>query len=140
MDSFDGSGPIEEFPQLVMFNDYFVETWLGEDAKISMEMWNVYTETERRTNNHVEGRNSKFMNVVGKHHPNMFQFVEALKRVQAATELNVAQHDTVLHMSFTLYFPLKVSDSYIYNYIILMTFEMCLLLIHFTYKPFSSLK
>ena len=30
--------PIEEFPQLVMFNDYFVETWLGEDAEISMDM------------------------------------------------------------------------------------------------------
>ena len=41
--------PTEEFPQLVMFNDYFVETWLGEDAKIFMDMWNVYTETQRRT-------------------------------------------------------------------------------------------
>ena len=30
--------PTEEFPQQVMFNDYFVETWLGEDAKISMNM------------------------------------------------------------------------------------------------------
>ena len=41
--------PNEEFQQLVMFNDYFVETWLGDDAKISMDMWSVYTETERRT-------------------------------------------------------------------------------------------
>jgi len=38
---------------LVMFNDYFVDTWLGEDAKISMDKCNVYTDTERRTNNHV---------------------------------------------------------------------------------------
>ena len=88
--------PTEEFPQLVMFNDYFVEKWFGEDAKISMDMWSVYTETERRTNNHVEGWNSKFMKVSGKHHPNIFQFVDALKREQAATELKVAQHDAAI--------------------------------------------
>ena len=29
---------------------------------------------------------------------------------------------TVLHMAFMLYFPFQISDSYIYNYIILMTF------------------
>ena len=72
--------PTEEFPQLVTFNDYFVDTWLGEDAKISMDMWNVFTETERRTNNHVEGWNSKFVKMVEKHHPNMFQLLNALKR------------------------------------------------------------
>ena len=71
--------PTEEFPQLLMYN---METWLGEDAKISMYMWNVYTETERRTNNHVEGWNSKFIKVVGKDRPNIFQFVDALKREQ----------------------------------------------------------
>ena len=74
-----------------MFNDYFVETWLGEDATISMDVWNVYTETD-----HVEGWNSKFMKVVGKHHPNIFQFVDALKREQTSTELKVAQHDAAI--------------------------------------------
>ena len=36
------------------------------------------------------------MKVVGKHHPNIFQFVDALKREQAATELKVAQHDAAI--------------------------------------------
>ncbi|KAK2192012.1 hypothetical protein NP493_41g06047 [Ridgeia piscesae] len=79
-----------------MFNDYFVETWLDENPKISMDMWNVYTETERRTNNHVEGWNSRLMKVAGKHHPNIVQFVYALKREQAATQLKVAQHDAAM--------------------------------------------
>ena len=36
------------------------------------------------------------MKVVGKHHPNIFQFVDALKREQAATELKGAQHDVAI--------------------------------------------
>ena len=43
------------FHQLDTFNDYFVETWLGEDGKIPMTMWNVHAEDEKRTNNHMEG-------------------------------------------------------------------------------------
>ena len=37
----------EECPQLITFNEYFVEVWLGDDSKISMDMWNVYTETDK---------------------------------------------------------------------------------------------
>ena len=42
-----------------------------------MDMWNVSTETDKRTNNHVEGWNSKFAKVVGKHYPNIFKFMVA---------------------------------------------------------------
>ena len=34
--------PTEKLPQQITFNKYFVETWLGDDSKISMDMWNVY--------------------------------------------------------------------------------------------------
>ena len=54
-----------------------METWVGDHSKISMGMWNVYTETDKGTNNHVEGCNSKFVKVVGKHHTNIFQFMVA---------------------------------------------------------------
>ena len=62
---------------MIIFNGYFVETWLGDDSKITMDMWNVYTESDKLTNNHVEGWNSKCAKVVGKHHPNIFQFMVA---------------------------------------------------------------
>ena len=35
--------PTEKLPQLITFNKYFVETRLGDDSKIFMDMWNVYT-------------------------------------------------------------------------------------------------
>ena len=71
--------PIEDFPQLDEFNDYFVETWLDENATIPLEMWNVDQE-EKSTNNHVEGWNLKFSKVLGKHHPNIFEFINAMKK------------------------------------------------------------
>ena len=46
MDGFDVC-PTEEFRQLVTFNEYFVETWHSDDSKISMDIWNVYTETDK---------------------------------------------------------------------------------------------
>ena len=82
VDGFDVC-PTEEFSQLITFNEYFVETWLGDDSKISMDMWNVYIETDKLINNYVEGWNSKFTKVVGKHHPNIFQ-------------LAIAKHDAIL--------------------------------------------
>ena len=49
----------------------------------------------------------------------------------------VALIKTVLHMSFRLYFPFQISDSYIYNYIIFITFKMCISLIHFMHISYS---
>ena len=70
--------PTKKFPpQLITFNECFVEAWLGDDSKISMNMWNVYTETDKMYDQHVEGWNSKFAKVVGKYHPNIFQFMVA---------------------------------------------------------------
>ena len=45
--------PTEEIPKLITFNKYFKEMLLGDDSKFSMVMWNVYTEADKRTNNHV---------------------------------------------------------------------------------------
>ena len=35
--------PTEKLPQLITFNKYFVKTRHGDDSRISMDMWNVYT-------------------------------------------------------------------------------------------------
>ena len=33
---------------------------------------------------------------MGKHHPNIFEFAEAMRKEQAATELKLAQHDAAI--------------------------------------------
>ena len=66
--------PTRKFLQLDTFSDYFVQTWLGDDAKITVNIWNVHSENEKWTNNQVEGWNSRFTRLVGRHHPNIFEF------------------------------------------------------------------
>ena len=66
--------PTRKFLQLDTFNDYFVQTWLGDNAKITVNIWNVHSENEKWTNNHVEGWNSRFIRLVGRHHRNIFEF------------------------------------------------------------------
>ena len=61
-----------------------------------MSIWNVYGEDQKHTNNNVEGWNSKFSKLVRKHHPNIFEFVDAIRKEQAATELKTAQHDAAV--------------------------------------------
>ena len=91
-----GECPIDVHPQLENFNEYFVETWLAVDAKIPVGIWNVYGEDQKRTNNNVEGWNSKFSKLARKHHNNIFEFVDAIRTEQAATELKTAQHDAAV--------------------------------------------
>ena len=94
-----GECSIDVHPQLENFNDYVVETWHADDAQIPVGIWNVYGEDQKRTNNNVEGWNSKFSKLVRKHHPNMFEFVDTIRKEQAATELKTAQHDAAVQPS-----------------------------------------
>ena len=81
-------------PQLENFNDCFVETWLADDAKIPVGIWNVHGEDQKRTNNIVEGWNSKFGKLVRKHQTNIFEFIDAIRKEQAATELKTSHNTT----------------------------------------------
>ena len=62
--------PTEKLPQLITFNKYFVKTRHGDDSRISMDMWNVYTNEQTTMSRdgiprmEFQGRES-----VGKHHP-----------------------------------------------------------------------
>ena len=46
--------PANDYPEIEEFNDYFIETWLSEDARIPLDIWNVCNEGHKRTNNHVK--------------------------------------------------------------------------------------
>ena len=57
----------------------------------AVTMWNVQETYEQSRGGvelevHVEGWNLKFTKLVGKHHPNIFNFVEGTRKEQAATE------------------------------------------------------
>ncbi|XP_072166773.1 uncharacterized protein [Diadema setosum] len=63
------------------FTDYFNRTWMAGNFPI--DMWNVHRE-ERRTNNDVEGWHNAFTRMVAKYHPNIWEFINALKKQHAS--------------------------------------------------------
>ncbi|GFY11259.1 uncharacterized protein TNCV_4472451 [Trichonephila clavipes] len=54
---------------LTTFIDYFVKQWM-DNPNMPINVWNVYGQ-RHRTNNSVEGRNSKLNAIIGKNQPNV---------------------------------------------------------------------
>ena len=53
----------------------------------------MYENNTYRTNNHVEGWHNRLKRVVGKPHPNIYEFIQVIQREQAATEISMLQLD-----------------------------------------------
>ena len=79
---------------LVQFMDYITTNYVDEyDARFPREIWtqcdNVLGDKlVIRTNNHLEGFHGKLKKHFGKH-PNIFVFIENLKKEQESQELNL---------------------------------------------------
>ena len=73
-------------PRLQVMVAYFRDTWL--QGSFPTTMWTAYQQ-RHRTNNHVEGWNSKLNKSIGRHHPNLHTLIHHLKTMQAETELTI---------------------------------------------------
>lgn len=71
-----------QLPGIEEFIEYFEEMWLV--GQFPLQQWSVYNNVSFRTNNHLEGWHNQ---VVGKAHPNIFEYVEVMQKEQAATEV-----------------------------------------------------
>ena len=76
-------------PRIEEFVEYFESTWLV--GNFPVQMWNVYENEDYRTNNHLEGWHKRLKCLVGKSHPNIYEFVEVMKKEQTATEVLMLQ-------------------------------------------------
>ena len=65
----------------VKFNDYMVSNYVDStSSRYSIELWNVYDALVKdlpRTNNHVEGYNSRLGSLFPVH-PHIFRFIECV--------------------------------------------------------------
>ena len=68
---------------LIPLFEYFNALWM---TRVPLIRWNVH-DVDMRTNNFVEGWNSRFNVRVQRHHANLWYFLDCLKDEQAATEL-----------------------------------------------------
>ena len=69
-------------PRAVEFNDYVVTTWVDDDARFPLRMWNHFTNADPRTNNNVEGFHSRVNRLLPHRHPNIYRFVELIKGIE----------------------------------------------------------
>ena len=76
-------------PRIDEFVDYFESTWIT--GIFTLQHWNVYENNSYRTNNHVEGWHDRLKRVVGKSHPNIYEFIEVIQREQSSTEIAMLQ-------------------------------------------------
>ncbi|XP_046545931.1 uncharacterized protein LOC124256049 [Haliotis rubra] len=78
---------IEQSPdgdRVAAFNDYVTSTWVEDDAKFPAHIWNQHENTGPRSNNHLEGFHSGLKKRIPRSHPNIYQFVEELKKIEKA--------------------------------------------------------
>ncbi|XP_053205847.1 uncharacterized protein LOC128390194 [Panonychus citri] len=71
------------------FLDYFERTYLINDARFPKEIWNHFDDRDPRTNNHVEGWHSALNKTVGRHHANIYQFIETIIKHQNNYEVQI---------------------------------------------------
>lgn len=81
--------------------DYFEDTFIGRPGRrnrrgpvFSLGIWNMFDRTVQelpRTNNNIEGWHRGFQSSVGGCHPNIWKFLEALKKHQALQQVALTQ-------------------------------------------------
>jgi hypothetical protein len=74
-------------PSLVQLFDYFEDQWI---TRTPVPMWNVY-KMDLRTNNDLEGWHVRFNAILSRHHPNLWQLIDALQQEHSATEVTINQ-------------------------------------------------
>lgn len=91
-----------DFPDSALpISNYFEDTYIGrlqrrrrQPPLFPIDIWNVYDRTlnqQHRTNNAVEGWHRGFQATCGIHFPNIFRFIDAIKRQQALHNFEITQ-------------------------------------------------
>ncbi|XP_028968139.1 uncharacterized protein LOC114828386, partial [Galendromus occidentalis] len=94
-------------PELMPVLKYFEDTYVGsllhllsdgsvirKEPMFPLSMWSVYNRTmsgEARTNNHAEAAHRRLQTEFGVDHPNLWRFIDGLKRVQHHRDMLLAR-------------------------------------------------
>ena len=80
----------QEAPQILQVDilvKYFDSTWVN--GQFQFQQWNCFDFDGPHTNNYVEGWHSWLKKVVGKPHPNIFDHIVVIKKVEATTKMKM---------------------------------------------------
>ncbi|XP_046554198.1 uncharacterized protein LOC124263590 [Haliotis rubra] len=82
-----------DVPRAATFNDYMVTTWVDDDARFRLPLWNHHSTTGPRTDNNLEGFHNRLNRGLPHRHPNIYRFVEVIRKVEHAERAKMSQID-----------------------------------------------
>ncbi|KAF0757993.1 Uncharacterized protein FWK35_00016676 [Aphis craccivora] len=65
-----------------LFLDYLVDNYISSESTFPPRIWAEFSHSTFRSTNNCESFNSKFNGIFYHAHPNIYQFIEALKYIQ----------------------------------------------------------
>jgi hypothetical protein len=68
------------------------EQWIDpDDARVNRDLWCRYGVKGPRTNNHLEGWHLSMKTKIRIHHPNLYVFIDAIKKEQKVQSVRLGQ-------------------------------------------------
>lgn len=75
---------------VIEFFSYIEHTWINrENPLFDRIVWNHFDNLNDRTNNFAEGFNSKLSRLINKSHPNFYECLDRIKRIQSINDFEV---------------------------------------------------
>lgn len=71
------------------FMDYIIENYIDSGAKFPISMWAEMNSSSERTTNVCESFHSKYNSLFYTHHPDIYTFLEILKKIQIDTKIAI---------------------------------------------------
>ncbi|XP_071089388.1 uncharacterized protein [Haliotis cracherodii] len=72
---------------------YILTTWVDDDARFPIPLWNHHRNIGPRTNNNLEGFHYRLNKSLPHHHPNIYRFVELIKQIEKSESAKMRQID-----------------------------------------------
>jgi hypothetical protein len=87
--SFELSQDMPRDERVIEFADYLTDNYISEDSNFPPYIWAECSADISRTTNCCESFHSKFKNYCLAYHPNIYVFIEALKKIQTDTYIKI---------------------------------------------------
>ena len=81
----------KDIPKINSFLNYAFNTWVSNSARFPRKIWNRCNNFAYRTINHLEGFHNALNREFGKAHPNIFEFINGIRKFQADYEIAILQ-------------------------------------------------
>ncbi|XP_048246386.1 uncharacterized protein LOC125377370 [Haliotis rufescens] len=89
----DSMNQSPDVPNADEFNDYIVTNWVDYEARFPLSLWNHHQTFGPRTNNNLEGFHSRLNASLNHRHPNLYRFIEIIKKIEKSEKTKLSQLD-----------------------------------------------